>query len=82
MESFLTENEVTEEDPLQGEVLVQGEVLLLGIGEVLKPHGDGMRKTLMMTSVIDPVGEVVEILKVAAVAGLEQEVVKAVEMIG
>ena len=36
----------------------------------------------MMTSVIDPVGEVVEILKVAAVAGLEQEVVKAVEMIG
>jgi len=81
MGSSLTENEVTEEDLLQGEVFLQGEVLLLGIGEVSKPHGDGMRKTLM-TSVIDPVGEVVEILKVTAIAGLEQEEVEVVGMIG
>jgi len=83
MEGSLTENVVTEEDLLLGEVLVLGEeVLLLGTGEVLNPHGDGMGKTLMMTtSVIDLVGEVVEILNLAAIAGLEQEV-KVVEMIG
>lgn len=83
MGGSLTENEVTEGDLLLGEVLLLGEeVLLLGTGEALSPQGDGMGKTLMMTtSVIDLVGEVVEILKLVAIAGLEQEV-KAVGMIG
>lgn len=81
MGGSLTEIEVAEEVLLLGEVLVLGEVPLLGTGEVLNPHGDGMGKTLMMmTLVIDLVGEVVEILKLAT-AGLEQQV-KAVAMIG
>ena len=74
MGGSLTEIEVAEE------VLLLGEVPLLGTGEVLNPHGAGMWKTPVMTLVINPVGEVVEILKLAT-AGLEQQV-KAVAMIG
>lgn len=80
MGGSLTEIEVAEEVLLLGEVLVLGEVPLLGTGEVLNPHGAGMWKTPVMTLVINPVGEVVEILKLAT-AGLEQQV-KAVAMIG
>lgn len=81
MGGSLIEIEVAEEGLLLlGEVLVLGEVPLLGTGEVLNPHGAGMWKTPVMTLVINPVGEVVEILKLAT-AGLEQQV-KAVAMIG
>lgn len=80
MGGSLTETEATEEVLLLGEVLVLGEVLHPE-EVVLNPHGDGMgTKTLMTTTLVIDLGEVVEILKVAT-AGLAQQE-KAVGMIG
>lgn len=84
MGSFLIEMEVAEEE----EVLGTGEV-------VSKAHGeDGVVAVILMTALVTSIGEVVvvtsigevvvvvvvEILELAATAGLEQE--KAVGMIG